>query len=265
MRVLLFLLLSLNLSFAGLFDFYYINKAEKSAEEKDYYTANEYYSKLEGDEALYNQGVSLYKMGNYSGALEKFSEVNSTKLEFEKLHNMGNSYAFLGDRENAIISYEKALAIREDKDTRFNLNLLKREQEEQEKEEEKKEDEKMNEEQDEEEKADKEKEENDEKDQEKKEDKEYEDTEESGKQREAFPEEQGEKDSDKDSDREDFVESSDDKQGGDKKVTIENEPISELEENRWQREFDSRRLNTFMLPLYNEGEDKEDEKKLKPW
>jgi len=48
------------------------------------------------------------------------------ELEFEKYANMGNTLAHLKKIDEAIKAYEKALKIKEDKDVRFNLELLKK-------------------------------------------------------------------------------------------------------------------------------------------
>jgi len=120
----IFLLLSfLN---ASIFDFYYIKEANKAYQNKDYIKASKYYGKIDNDEARYDLANSLYKQKKYKQALNLYSSINDKKLEFKKLHNMGNCYANMGKIDEAIKSYEKALKIKEDKDTRYNLELLKK-------------------------------------------------------------------------------------------------------------------------------------------
>jgi len=52
-------------------------------------------------------------------------------LEAKKLHNVGNSYAKLGEIDRAIKAYKDALKVKFDEDTKYNLDLLKEKKEEQ--------------------------------------------------------------------------------------------------------------------------------------
>lgn len=51
--------------------------------------------------------------------------ITDKNLSFEKFQNLVNTYANLNQIDKAINSYENALEIRFDKDTKFNLDLLK--------------------------------------------------------------------------------------------------------------------------------------------
>jgi len=118
---------------SSLLDFKYIKDAKSAYLSGDYKRAEELYSKIEKDEAKFNLGDSLYREGKYREAIEVFNSISNKKLEAKKLHNIGNSYAKLGEIEKAIKAYEDALKIKFDKDTKYNLDLLKKKKEEQKK------------------------------------------------------------------------------------------------------------------------------------
>ena len=107
-------------------EFSTISKAKESFNLKDYKKAAEFYSKIELPKAKYNEGVANYKDGNFSQALKNFKDVKDDNLSFERLHNLGNTYANLHDFNKSILFYEKALEIKEDNETRFNLELIKK-------------------------------------------------------------------------------------------------------------------------------------------
>ena len=110
-------------------EFSSVLKAKESYNLGDYKTAAEIYKSLNLPKAKYNEGVSNYKDGNFSQALQNFKDVKDDNLSFERLHNLGNTYANLHDFNKSILSYEKALKIKEDNETRFNLELIKKMQE----------------------------------------------------------------------------------------------------------------------------------------
>lgn len=107
-------------------EFSTISKAKESFNLKDFKTAAKNYKKLNLPKAKYNEGVANYKDGNFSQALKNFKDVKDDNLSFERLHNLGNTYANLHDFNKSILFYEKALKIKEDNETRFNLELIKK-------------------------------------------------------------------------------------------------------------------------------------------
>lgn len=112
---------------ASIFDFKTINKANEQYENKKYESASKNYEKvLNSSEANYNLANSLYKEGKYKEALSKYTNVvtNNKNLEYQKLHNMGNSYVKLKDLETAKKMYENALKIKDDKQTKDNLQAV---------------------------------------------------------------------------------------------------------------------------------------------
>lgn len=105
---------------------FFLREAQQSLEEGDFKKSLEYYQKVEKptEEIFYNMGNILYQEERYDEALEQYKKIVSKKLAFEVFYNMGNSYTKLGKKEEAIESYKKALAIKDDKDGRYNLDLL---------------------------------------------------------------------------------------------------------------------------------------------
>ncbi len=126
-KLLLIFIISIS-AFASILDFKYINAAKEAYQNGDYKKAIENYLKVEdkNDKILFNLADSYYKAKEYEKAFRLYSQIKNKDLEFKKLHNMGNTLAHLGKIDEAIKAYEKALKIKEDKDTRFNLELLKK-------------------------------------------------------------------------------------------------------------------------------------------
>ncbi len=126
-KFLLIFIISIS-AFASILDFKYINAAKEAYQNGDYKKAIENYIKVEdkNDKILFNLADSYYKAKEYEKAFRLYREIKDKNLEFKKLHNMGNTLAHLGKIDEAIRVYEKALKIKEDKDTRFNLELLKK-------------------------------------------------------------------------------------------------------------------------------------------
>ena len=117
-------------SWASVFDFKHLDDAKKAYENKDYEKAADSYAKVNSDESKFNEADSLYKAKKYEEALKAYSSISNKNLEFDKLYNMGNSYANLKDDDKAIKSYEDALKIKDDEDAKSNLELLKKKKEE---------------------------------------------------------------------------------------------------------------------------------------
>ena len=113
-------------SYGGVLDFSYLQKANEAYSKKDFKIAAHNFSKINDDSARYNEANSLYKQKKYQEALDIYSSIKDKNLQFQKLHNMGNTLAKLNKIDKAIKCFEDALEIKEDKDTRYNLELLKK-------------------------------------------------------------------------------------------------------------------------------------------
>ena len=113
------------------FDFQSIKNAKEAYENKNYEKASKEFTKVQNTpEAKYNLANSLYKEKKYKKALETYKSIdikNNKDLEFNQLHNMGNTSVRLNDLEEAKKFYEKALKIKKDKESKKNLELVKKE------------------------------------------------------------------------------------------------------------------------------------------
>jgi len=123
---------------AGLLDFWNIKKANESYQNKEYKKAENKFDKLNFDESIYNKSNALYKQKKFKEALSGYESIKSFSgdKELERLYNMGNANAKLKDVDKAIKNYEEALKIDEnDEDVKFNLDLLKKQEEDKKKQE----------------------------------------------------------------------------------------------------------------------------------
>ena len=130
----LLILLPLTL-FAGLLDnlfpFQTIEKANNAYRLREYNKSIKLFDSLKKDDPSvdYNQANAEYKVGKYDSALLSYHKAKGVD-EATRQHNIGNIYFKKKDWDMAIKHYEFSLAVREDKDTRFNLELAKRKKEE---------------------------------------------------------------------------------------------------------------------------------------
>ena len=115
---------------AGVLDFWNASQAKEAYTKGDYPKASSLYQSLDqtNENVAYNLGNAYYKEKAYDKALEAYQHVKEPSLLPQTLYNIGNTYAQLHQNDKAIAAYESALKLKEDKDTRFNLELLKKEQ-----------------------------------------------------------------------------------------------------------------------------------------
>ena len=119
---------------ASFFDFKTIERANEAYVNGEFQKSAILFGNLKKDDSTvaYNRANALYKAKQYSEALRYYQKAKGVD-EAERLHNIGNSYFKMNELDRAIESYEKALKIREDEDTRYNLELAKRKKKEKEK------------------------------------------------------------------------------------------------------------------------------------
>ncbi|WP_457744182.1 VWA domain-containing protein [Sulfurimonas sp.] len=122
-------------SYAGVLDFMNIKEAKIAYEHKEYDKSTKLYDayakSTKNGQGYYNAGNSLYKQGKYKEAIQNYEEAkfNEKSSRAKNLANIGNAYAKMGQEKNlkkAIESYESSLKIKEDKDTRENLEAVKK-------------------------------------------------------------------------------------------------------------------------------------------
>jgi len=120
---------------AGLLDFRLLEKAKQTYEQGDFNSSCALYTQYldvhPSSQSYYDRANADYKKGNYKAAATGYKQVHTSdkNLQFNTFHNLGNAYAKQGDPESlqkAIESYEKALKIREEKETLENLEAVKK-------------------------------------------------------------------------------------------------------------------------------------------
>jgi Ca-activated chloride channel family protein len=118
---------------AGLTDFKTIQEAKEAYEAKEYGKSAVLLNSLDtkSPQKIYNTGNAYYKAKKYDEAIKAYEQAQGID-EAARLHNIGNSYFQKNNLDKAIDSYEKVLKIKEDKDTRFNLELAKEKKKQQE-------------------------------------------------------------------------------------------------------------------------------------
>lgn len=120
---------------AGLLDFMELKEAKSAYEKGEYEKSAQIYNKYAQEtkkgESYYNAGNALYKKGKYKEALDSYQKATfkDKPTRAKNFANMGNSYAKLGTKENlqkAIESYKHSLSLQEDKNTKENLEAVKK-------------------------------------------------------------------------------------------------------------------------------------------
>ena len=223
-----------NLNASSIFDFNTIKEANNAYEKEEYEKASNEFEKLDSNEARdYNLANSYYKDNKFKEAIELYKNIQSSNkdLEFKKLHNLGNSYAKNKDFQNAIKSYEEALKLKNDKNTKENLELAKKLLEDQDnKQDNKNKDKKQNEE---------EKKEKDNQEQKTQEDKQENQQREESKKSENQKQEQSQKEQEEQN-KEDA-----------RKQNI----MSDYEEQKWLKELENQKTNSLLKKMESSNED----------
>jgi Ca-activated chloride channel family protein len=127
MKSLMIILFSFyTLTNASIISDYNTYKFNENIQNNDFGKALENFKNIENvdDKTLYNIANIYYKNKQYDKAMQVYMKISDPALEYKKLHNLGNTYANLGQIKKAIESYEDALLIKNDEDTQFNLDLL---------------------------------------------------------------------------------------------------------------------------------------------
>lgn len=126
---LLVLCLGTSPAHSGLLDWWEIAQAKRAYEKGSFEESVRLYEHVsvskQSDASAYNLANALYKTKQYEKALRLYEGIKEESLHHQALHNMGNTLAQLGRVDDAIHAYEKALSIEEDEETRYNLEYLK--------------------------------------------------------------------------------------------------------------------------------------------
>jgi Ca-activated chloride channel family protein len=252
------LILSLPIALsASLLDFRLLNQAQEAYQEGNYTATLNAYKQIDNksDEIRYDQANSHYKLGAYDQALKLYKSIKKPQLTFRKWHNMGNCYAQLGRLDEGINAYEEALKIQEDKDTRFNLELLKKRKKEQEQKRKDKNQQNKNQNKKDQDQKQQNKNQKENKDQDQKQQNQKDKNQQKKDQKDQEQKQQNQKDQKEKNQQEKNRQPS-------AQQPIKKEPISDRELRKYQKMLDRRGINTLMLPLKTKGEQNEE---LKPW
>jgi Ca-activated chloride channel family protein len=124
---------------ADILPFQTIEKANKAYEKGDYSKSAKLFRSLDKDDptVAYDEANAHYKAEAYDKALESYKKSKGID-EATRQYNMGNAYFKKDNLDLAIKSYKESLKIRDDEDTRYNLELAKRKKEQKKKEQKKK-------------------------------------------------------------------------------------------------------------------------------
>lgn len=247
---------------AGLLDFMELDKAKEAYKSGEFKDASEIYEKYadktNNGESYFNAGNAFYKNKEYKKAIQSYKKAsfNSKEVRAKNYANMGNAYVNGGKKENlseAIKNYEKSLKIQEDKQTRENLEAVKKALKEQEK---KKQDKKNKENQNKKDDKNKDSKENKDSDKSKKDNKKQENSKKDLKEKQQDKKEK--KDSSKDADKKDKEEKS---QASSKDK--DKDKMSDAEEKKWLQRLNLQK-NTYMYKL-NSQKSKQENNDEKPW
>ena len=117
---------------AGVLDFVDIKEA-KNAYTKDRFKEaakkfEAYGEKTNKPRAYYDAANAYYKAKDYEKAIKTYKKVHADDPELmaHTLHNLGNAYAQMGKYEKAIEAYKNALKLKDDKETKENLEIIKK-------------------------------------------------------------------------------------------------------------------------------------------
>lgn len=113
---------------ANIFDFYYLYKANQNIKELNYAQAAYNFKQLEPSvQSYFNIANSFYKAGQYKNALNYYTKIKTSDIELKEaiLYNMGNCAVKLEMYDKAKEYYIYALALIDDKDALYNLNLIR--------------------------------------------------------------------------------------------------------------------------------------------
>ena len=122
MKILLLFLLPI-LAFSSIDNDYLQYKAQNSYKSGNYKEALKLYSQIEpkSDVIYYNIANTLYKLKDYTKAIEYYKLIKATNLTAKKLYNIGNSYLMQKNYLKAIIFYRNALKF--ENNPKFKENL----------------------------------------------------------------------------------------------------------------------------------------------
>ena len=123
------LLLSPLPSKAGVLDFYHLSQAKQAYSEKNYKESAAMFTKTSpSPKSYYNIATAYYKAGAYKEAVKYYMQIRTKDrlLKHKIYYNLANAAVKLKKYDKAQDYYIYALALYEDADALYNLNLLRK-------------------------------------------------------------------------------------------------------------------------------------------
>ncbi len=117
---------------AGLLDFLDVKEAKETYAKKDFSQSAKkfetYAKQSDKPSAYYDAGNAYYKADRYEKAIEMYKKVHTkdVSLMAKNFHNLGNALAKTQKYKEAVEAYEDALKLKEDEETRHNLEEVKK-------------------------------------------------------------------------------------------------------------------------------------------
>ena len=114
-------------TYAGILDFYHLSKAKEEYKKGEFLKAAKNFEKIDASvQSYFNIATAYYKAGHYKTALEYFSIIESPDASVKQkcFYAMGNIAVHLKRYDRAKNYYLQSLALGEDTDALYNLNLL---------------------------------------------------------------------------------------------------------------------------------------------
>ena len=264
---------------AGMMDFMLLNEAKEAYQTQEYKKAQELYTQYEtlnkSNDAQYNRANAMYKQGKFKEAQKIYENIkfDAAQKQAKNYANLGNSYVKAKEKDSlkkAVEAYENSLKLQEDKQTRENLEAVKKAIQEQKKKQEKNKDKKDDKKkEDNKDKSDKDKSDKSEKkDKSDKKDKDSKDDKKSDKKsdEEKSKEEKDKKDKDKQDKKEkknETKELKDNNSTQQAQAKDMKDKMSDEEEKKWLKML-SKKQSTFLYKL-NDNNKFEDNTDEKPW
>ncbi len=269
---------------AGMMDFMLLNEAKEAYQTQEYKKAQELYTQYEtlnkSNDAQYNRANAMYKQGKFKEAQKIYENIkfDAAQKQAKNYANLGNSYVKAKEKDSlkkAVEAYENSLKLQEDKQTRENLEAVKKAIQEQKKKQEKNKDKK-----DDKKKDDKKKEDNKDKSDKDKSDKSEKKDKSDKKDKDSKDDKKSDKKSDEEKSKEEKDKKDKDKQDKKEKKNETKElkdnnstqqaqakdmkdKMSDEEEKKWLKML-SKKQSTFLYKL-NDNNKFEDNTDEKPW
>lgn len=223
---------------ATVFDFQTIKEANEAYKNQNYKQASEKFKNIKSNpQRDYDLANAYYKEKKYDEAINLYKNINVDNLDlnFQRLHNLGNSYAYKNEFDKAIKTYTEALKLKDDNETRENLELIEQLKKD-----------KKNQQQNKQQKKD---------DDSKKDNKEQKQENEKNQENKNSKDEQKKKEKQENQDNEKKEEDEKNLKKEKENKNIDESQISNLEEEKWLKQLENQKTNSLLKKMKSSNED----------